>query len=224
MKRLKSEWLQLLLLLTPFCVAALLWDKLPDRMPIHWNAGGQIDGYAGKTFAALFVPTLNVAMALLLGLLPFLDPRVRKSDPDTHANFRKVFKAVRLAVTSFLGVVALAVLFIGVGYAFDISRIICVSLALLFGILGNFMGKLRPNYFVGVRTPLTLESREVWIKTHRLSAKLMVGSSILLVIAAFVVPAPLIVWITTSVILLVAFISILYSFFAYKHQQQHQPL
>jgi uncharacterized membrane protein len=192
-------------------------------MPIHWNASGQVDGYAGKTFAALFTPTVNIAMALLISVLALIDPRVRKSDPDTHSNFRKTFKIIRLAITCFMSVVSLAVICIGAGYALDMSRIICIGFALLFGVLGNFMGKLRPNYVVGIRTPWTLESPEVWIKTHRLTGRLMVAASILLLIACLVFPPSIYVWFTTAIVLLVALISILYSFLAYK-RQQHQPL
>ena len=56
MNLIKKEWLQLLILLVPFCAVALLWDKLPDQVPIHWNARGEADNYAGRTFGSLLVP------------------------------------------------------------------------------------------------------------------------------------------------------------------------
>ena len=80
MRLLKREWPQLLILALPFCAAALLWDKLPDRLPIHWNIRGEIDGYAGKTFGTLFSPALNVFVAALAAVLPRLDPKCRSYD------------------------------------------------------------------------------------------------------------------------------------------------
>ena len=80
MKRLKGEWLQLAILLLPFCAAVLLWDRLPEKMPIHWNAAGHVDGHAGKWFAALFTPTVNIGVALMIWAITFLDPRIRKAD------------------------------------------------------------------------------------------------------------------------------------------------
>lgn len=74
MKLLKNEWLQLLILAAPFCAAALLWDNLPDRLPIHWNFRGEVDGYAGKTFGAWFLPAINVVLVVLISFLPRLDP------------------------------------------------------------------------------------------------------------------------------------------------------
>src|SRR4051812_48820884 len=65
------------------------------------------------------------------------------------------------------------------------SRIIYASVALLFILLGNFMTKLRPNYFIGIRTPWTLESKEVWIKTHRVVSRVMVLGGILMLTLCF---------------------------------------
>jgi uncharacterized membrane protein len=216
---LRNEWLQLLLLIAPFCVAALLWDQLPERMPIHWNAKGEIDGYAGRTFAVLFVPFVNIGIALLAAAVALIDPKVRSSDAEGRENFRRVLRGIRVAITGCMAVVALAVILIGAGYPLDMSRVIGTALALLFGIVGNFMGKLRPNYFTGIRTPWTLESREVWIKTHRLTGRLLVGVAILLVPACLLLPSVWSVWLAVGVPTLVLLFSVFYSYFVYKKQQ-----
>jgi uncharacterized membrane protein len=216
MKWLKSEWPQLLVLLLPFCAAALLWDRLPDRMPSHWNARGEIDGYASKTFAACFVPLLNVALAALLYFLSFLDPKIQRSTPEARLNFRKVFRIVRLAFSTFMTVIALAILAIGTGLPLDMTRTIGIGLAVMLGILGNFMGKVRPNYFVGFRTPWTLESPEVWVKTHRLAGRVMVGASLLLFAAALALCGPFYTWTLVSLVICMAVVPTLYSFVLYR--------
>jgi len=210
---------QLLLLLAPFCVAALLWDKLPERMPIHWNARGEVDGYAGRTFATLFVPILNVLIALLVGGLSLIDPMIRQADPEGRANFHRVMKTFRLVFTGFFAAVALAVLYIGAGYRLDMSRIVITGLAVVFGVLGNLMGKLRPNHFTGIRTPWTLKSREVWNKTHRLTGRLFVGAAVLILASCVLLPSTVTVLLAVSVLLLVCFFSVVYSYVLYRKQQ-----
>jgi uncharacterized membrane protein len=218
MKWLKSEWPQLLILLLPVCVAALLWDKLPERMPIHWNAHGEIDGYAGKPFATFFVPALNLFIVALIYFLSRFDPRVRKAEPELQKGFQKTFRVIRLAISGFMAVVALTILGIAAGLSLDMTRIIGVGAALLIGILGNLMSKIRPNYFVGIRTPWTLESREVWIKTHRFGGRVMVAGAILLLIACFALKGVAYAFVMLSVVLTMAFVPMIYSFVIYKKE------
>ncbi len=125
MKLLKNEWLQLLILAAPFCAAALLWDKLPDRMPIHWDFRGEIDGYAGKTFGVLFLPLLNVALVVLITFLPRLDPKCRNYDAETKASIAGVFKVCRLAFSLFLSALTVAILLCALQFHFDFARFIC---------------------------------------------------------------------------------------------------
>ena len=219
MKKVKEEWLQLCILAAPFCVAALLWDKLPERMPIHWNAHGQVDGYAGKGFAAFFVPCLNIAMTALIFVLGLVDPRIRKYEPETRAQLLRTVKLVRLAISGFLCVAGLTVLAIGAGLAFDMSRVMWVGMSFLLLVIGNLMGKLRPNYFIGVRTPWTLESTDVWTKTHRLAGKVMVIGSLVVLAGSFVLPPVVQAWFAVVTIVVIAFVPLIYSYVIYKRRQ-----
>ncbi|HKQ38339.1 MAG TPA: SdpI family protein [Verrucomicrobiae bacterium] len=188
-------------------------------MPIHWNARGEIDGYAGKTFATFFIPTVNIFMVALIYCLAAIDPKVRGAQPDVRNSQRKVFGIVRLVLSGFMGIVGLAVLGIGAGLALDMSRIIGVGMALLIGVLGNFMGKIRPNYFTGIRTPWTLESPHVWIRTHRFGGRLMIAVAVLLLIACFTLKGVAWVSVMVSLILVMAFVPMIYSFIIYKKER-----
>src|SRR5215469_3497439 len=137
MKWLKSEWLQLLILAVPFCAVALLWDKLPEHIPVHWNIQGHANGFGGKAFRALLMPVLNVFLALVLGTLPFLDPRIRKYDEETRASTLHVIKIFRLIITLFNACFALALLAYALGYHFDMVRGIVGASGLLFILVGN---------------------------------------------------------------------------------------
>ena len=54
----------------------------------------------------------------------------------------------------------------------------CSPASLFFALLGNVLGKVRRNFWIGVRTPWTLASERVWIDTHRFSARLFVAIGI----------------------------------------------
>jgi uncharacterized membrane protein len=65
------------------------------------------------------------------------------------------------------------------------GRIIMTCLLVFFVILGNYLGNLRPNYFVGIRTPWTLENPETWRATHRLGGRLMFFGGLILFVTQF---------------------------------------
>jgi uncharacterized membrane protein len=224
MKPLKNEWLQLLILAGPFCVVALLWDKLPAQIPIHWGIHGQVNGYTGKVFGTLFMPILNVFLALLLGALPFLDSRFRKYDDETKASTFRVMKFFRLIITLFNACFALAILAFALHYRFDMVRGIVSASGLLFIIVGNFLGKLRPNTFSGIRTPWTLASRTVWLKTHRVGGHIMVAGGICMLFGSFLMPgAESFFWCFIPVFILMMAIPIIYSYVCFRAKKDAHP-
>ena len=168
----------MLILALPFFAAVLLWDKLPDRLPIHWNLWGEIDGYSAKPFGTLFLPTLNVALVALIGILPRFNPKCRSYEADTRASLARVFRIFRLAFSLFLSAVTLAMISVALNSHLDMGRFVAGGLGVMFAVMGNSMGKLRPNYFAGFRTPWTRQSLTVWMKTHRLGGRLMVGGGL----------------------------------------------
>jgi len=193
MKIQKREWLQILILAAPFCVAAALWNKLPDPMPNHWGINGQVDGYASKPVAALLLPCINLAFTALMLVLPRIDPKFARYDEETKASLRRTFAAMRLAVTLYLSFLALVVVVTPLYPAIRIPTVIGSGAGLLLMVLGNLMTKLRPNWFFGIRTRWTLESRDIWIKTHRLGGRLMMAGGVCILIFGLLLPMKLFV-------------------------------
>jgi uncharacterized membrane protein len=221
MKLLKNEWLQLLILAAPFCAAALLWDKLPDRMPFHWNIRGEIDGCVGKHFGALFFPILNVTLVVLLAFLPRLDPKCRNYDAETKASSAGVFKVSRLASSLFLSALTIAIFLVSLQFQFDLTRVVFGGAGLLTVVIGNSLTKLRPNWFAGFRTPWSLKSRAVWMKTHRLGGRLMVGCGLGMIVESLFLPA----WLCllaggVPMIILVGIVPVVYSYFSYRAEKK----
>lgn len=218
---LKKEWVQIIILAVPYCAAALLWDRLPAKLPIHWNYRGEVDGYAGKVFGTLFLPSVGVVMALLLPLLRRLDPKCRNYDEETKASIAGVFRTSRLAISLFMTVISLATLAVAMNVPVNISRVVTGGMGVLFIVLGNCMGRLRPNYFAGFRTPWSLESRTVWLKTHRLGGRLMMLCGAGVLVESFVLPVPVLIFAAViPVLILVGIVPAVYSYFSYRAERK----
>ena len=78
----KQDWLEIALLLAPFLFLALQWDKFPQRIPIHWDLHGKINGWSSKSFGLLMLPVTNVFAWLLLRFIHRIDPKVRHCPMD----------------------------------------------------------------------------------------------------------------------------------------------
>lgn len=154
-----------------FMWAAVKWPTLPDRIPVHWNTDGAVDGYAGKFVGLLLPPLVTLAVYLALRYLPRIDP-IRPN----YSSFAGTYLLVRVAVVlSMAFSFAVAVLAIFNQGAVPRDRLEVGVVAVLFVILGGAMGKFRPNWFVGIRTPWTLSSKVSWVKTHRVGGWVFVG-------------------------------------------------
>jgi uncharacterized membrane protein len=186
-----------------------------------------VDGYERKAFRTLIVPTINLLMALFMGLLPLIDPKLRKHGAEVKASLWRTVRIIRLGITAFLSIISLAMLAVALGMFKDSARFSYVGhrgIALLFILLGNFMTKLRPNYFIGIRTPWTLESNEVWTKTHRVAGRLMVMGGCLMLVLCWVVPLEQYVyWVLLPVVAAFSIFSILYSYVIYKKREITPP-
>jgi len=120
---------------------------------------------------------------------------------------------MRLAVSLFLSILALAVLAAPFHPALQIALIAVTGVGLLLMVLGNLMTKLRPNWFCGIRTPWTLESREVWTRTHRLGGRLMMAGGAFIFIFALLLPIKLLILcVLLPAIAVMSLVPIVYSY------------
>lgn len=177
---LKNDWLILVLILFGFALGVYFYPSLPDKVPIHWNASGQINGYGNKLFGAFGLPAINLGMYIMFLALPKIDPSKKN-----YPNFKSTYQFLKyLLIIFFLGM-QLMTLLIATGVVVNKPMFIQIMVSLLFILLGNVMGRIKHNYFIGIRTPWTLASEEVWRKTHRLAAPLWVIGGILNILLAF---------------------------------------
>ncbi len=174
----RTEWPHWLLLAVMFVLAATTWRVTPDRIPMHWNAVGQVDGWGGKFEGLLAVPLVALGIYLLLLLVPRLDP-----GRDNYAAFAGPYATIRLAtLLEMAAIYTLVVLWVR-GIRVNMGVWVPVLVGSLLVIVGNLLGKVRPNWFVGVRTPWTLSSKRSWSRTHRVGGRLLVLMGALLMVS-----------------------------------------
>ena len=181
----RRDWPHWLVIAAMFVASALIYPGAPDRIPTHWNIRGEVDGHGGRIEGLFLVPVIALGMYALLVVLPRLDP-----GRANYASFSGPYAVIRLALTATMAGVHALILATVLGYAVDAGRWMPLGIGLLFVVLGNVMGKVRPNYFVGIRTPWTLASARSWEQTHRVGGRLFVISGAALMLAALIdVPA-----------------------------------
>jgi uncharacterized membrane protein len=175
----RSEAICLLLLVAMFVAAGVMWSSAPDTIPTHWGDSGEPDSYGGKFEGLLLLPLIALGIYVLLLVLPRVDPR-----REHYARFQGAWTVLRTVIVAvFAGVYGVVVLWVK-GVHVDTFVVVGLMIGLLFMVLGNYMGKLRSTWFVGIRTPWTLSSEESWNKTHRLGGKLVFLLGLALVVFA----------------------------------------
>jgi uncharacterized membrane protein len=177
----RREWPHGLALTAMFAGSAWAWERVTPPIPTHWNFRGEVDGYGGRFEGLLLVPLIALGLYVLLLVLPRIDP-----GRANYASFAEPYAVIRFALTATMVAVHLLVLATALGYPVDAGRWIPVGVGVLFLVMGNVMGKVRPNYFVGIRTPWTLASARSWEKTHRVGGRLFVIGGAALIVAALV--------------------------------------
>ncbi|WP_233841387.1 SdpI family protein [Dyella sp. 2HG41-7] len=209
-----------LLLSTLFLVvllAAFLWlyPHMPARVPTHWNAQGQINGYMSPQWA-VGTPMIIIALiAVLAVLLPVISPRGYDIKP-----FVAVYSTIMLATQVVVLVAGLGVLLNAAGHTVRMPLVGMLAAGALLMVMGNYMGKLRKNFFIGIRTPWTLASDAVWERTHRMGGWLFMLAGLAMVAMAFAGSSlTLLIVVVASIVL----IPPAYSYVVYRRIEKKNP-
>jgi uncharacterized membrane protein len=192
------------------------YPHLPNIIPMHWDIRGRVNGWGPKWWLLLTGPGSMVFMVLLFAALPWLSPKKFEVD-----SFRATYLYIMIALVALLAYVHLLILFSALGVVVDVSRALEGGVCLLFALLGNVLGKVRRNFFVGVRTPWTIANEQVWNATHRFAAKTFFAGGLLGLIVV-ILRAPL--WLPIAAILIAALAPVIYSLVFYKQLERHGGL
>lgn len=158
----RTELPLLLLIAAMFVLAAVTWSTAPARIPVHWGLHGSVDRYGGRPEGLLLPPIMAAVVYVLLLLVPLIDP-----GRANYARFAGAYYAIRASILVLFALLYGVMHLVIRGYAVDVPRAVGLLVGGIFFVLGNLLGKIRPNWFVGVRTPWTLSSKLSWTHTHR---------------------------------------------------------
>lgn len=202
---LKKNKACLVIFLLSFILAAAAYPFLEESIPIHWNASGEIDGYGNKLWIFM-----EPAFILLLTILMEI---TRKVDPkrSSYNKFEGSYGGLKIAIALLLLAVQILTIAVCFGAKVQIATVLPLLVGILFCYIGNMMPKIKHNYFVGVKTPWTLNDPEVWFRTHRFAGKIWFVGGIFIIFTAFLPGSAKFVALFTAAIIMAA-IPMIYSY------------
>ena len=187
----------------------VVYAKLPDTIPTHWGIDGKPDAWGPKESSSFLCIYLMLGLTAMFAVLPALSPKTK----PIH-NFRDTYDLIGYIIIALTGYIQVIVL-LGAQGSINVGFAIILGMLIMFGLMGNNLGKIKPNYYMGIRTPWTLESDLVWEKTHRLAGRLLVGTSVLAIILVFAGLEPFYaIFLCVGALIGPAF----YSYFLYKQE------
>jgi len=199
-----------LVTLFPMLAGILLWNRLLDKIPIHWNSAGEIDGWGSKPFA-VFGLTLIIFACQWLCILASL------ADPKNKNQGMKPIKLV-LWICPVMSIWASTMIYTAaMGVELSMELLMPVLMGVLFIIVGNYLPKCKQNYTIGIKIPWTLDSEENWNQTHRMAGRLWVIGGILMIFAVFL-PNKFMVAAMVIVLLVMVTVPMIYSYRLYKNR------
>ena len=207
----KHRWTAPLLIAAMWAFALAVYPRLPARIPTHWDLRGHANGWGGPGAAFLF-PAIGTGLWLLMLVLPRIDPR--------RANWEKFRDEVRVLVNVmvlFAAWIEAVVLGVGLGWEVDTGRAVLGGVGVLLAVIGNYLPRIRSNWFIGIRTPWTLSSERVWRDTHRIGGRAFVAGGVAMVLAGFL-PGLFAEGAAVAAVMLASLVPVVYSYVAWRRE------
>lgn len=208
----KKELPLLVIVLVPFIYLAYIWDELPSKVPIHWNFKGEIDRYGDKTELIIIPFLLPLFIYLVFLVVPKIDPKNKLNQMGGK------LQTIKFLLTSFMSILALFFIYTAKNQSLANPNYFVLIVGVVFSILGNYFKTIKPNYFIGIRTPWTLESETVWKKTHELGGKMWLIGGVLIVISSLILNESLNFMIFLIITGVITIIPMVYSYLIYKNE------
>lgn len=208
MEKLKKEIPFIAIALLPFAYLAYIWNELPKEVPMHWNASGEIDRWGDKSELFMMIFMLTGITYLIFLVIPYIDPKQKLQNMGNKLN------NLRMILGLFMSALAIYILF-SVQQKTSNPVLIFPLVGLLFAFLGNYFKTIKPNYFIGIKTPWTLENEEVWKKTHLLGGKLWFVGGLLMALT-FVLPNNIQIYTFLTIVGVITIVPIVYSYLEFK--------
>lgn len=208
-----NEFILWAIMLTPFIYLASIWNSLPETVATHFNSEGVADGWGSKN-TLIWLP---FAMIFLTYFLMWLAPKI---DPKKKLKaMGKRYDQIRWVIIGLMSALSILIIYSSNMEGIQLNNsLLYAGIGVFYSLIGNYFPTIKHNYFVGIRTPWTLENEEVWKKTHRMAGPLWMIGGVLVVLTALLLPSNLVFTSFIVLTLLMAFIPMIYS---YKIFQDH---
>lgn len=203
---------QAIVALSSLALSFVIGAGLPDRVVTHWGINGQPDGWGSKWVAMLLMPAILIGMAGLTAVLPRLSPKGFQLE-----NSGKTYGWLMFVVSCLMAAIHVVILLKTAGATFDIVRATLVVLFAAWIVMGNVIGRVRRNYYMGIRTPWTLSSERVWTATHRAAGFQWVIGGVVGLLAALVGVSPAFMF---AYFMVLCFVPVVHSYVLYQRLER----
>ncbi|HEV8266293.1 MAG TPA: SdpI family protein [Gemmatimonadales bacterium] len=213
----RSRWFGLVVAALAAVLSIWAYPRLPETVATHWSLQGRPDDYSSRLWAVAVMPLVILALTGVFAVLPRVDPR-----RENYGKFLHSYWLIANAVLVFMGVAHALIIANGLGYSVQVDRLMPLGVGLLLAFLGNYITRVEPNWFVGIRTPWTLSSDSVWRKVHRTAGWLFVIGGLVIAAAAFA-PRRAFVPLFIATIVAAAGIPVVQSYILWRREQDAKP-
>ena len=198
-----------LVTLIPILIGLILWGKLPDQIPIHWDINGNVDDYGTKAQAVFLMPLVLLAIHWVCAVVTSLDPKKKNISDKAFALVLWLIPIISLVCNSMAFAAAL-------GHNINVNVIMPLLMGALFIVIGNYLPKCKQSYTVGIKLPWTLEDEENWNKTHRLAGFIWVIGGVIIMATALLNTF----WILFVALVPMVIVPVVYSYSLYKKKNK----
>jgi uncharacterized membrane protein len=207
---LKKELPLIGIVLAPFVYLAIIWNTLPEKVPTHWNYKGEVDKWGDKYSLIALLFLLPVLTYVLMLVIPKIDPKKKIEQMGGK------YYQLKFILVLFMSTLAFIILYISVNQFTSSPNLIFIPIGVLFIALGNYFKVIQPNYFIGIKTPWTLENKEVWKLTHILAGKLWIIGGLLIVLGSLTIDKSVFIYVFIVTIAILTIVPVIYSYIKFK--------
>ncbi|MEQ5790171.1 SdpI family protein [Muricauda sp. NFXS6] len=209
---LKKELPLIGIVLLPFLYLAYVWNQLPAQVPLHYNIKGEVDRYGDKSELILIPIMTSLLIYVIFLAVPHIDPKKQIQ------KMGKKYDTLKWVITTFMSVLALFIIYTAKNQSFANPNYILLLCGVLFILLGNYFKTIKANYFIGIRTPWTLENESVWKETHKLGGKIWFAGGLLVILSSLIFDERTNFIIFMTIIAVMVLVPVVYSYLLFKKQ------
>lgn len=212
--KLKKELPLIGIVLLPFLYLAYIWNQLPEQVPLHYDIKGEVNRYGDKSELILIPILLPLLIYVIFLVVPYIDPKKQIQKMGNK------YQSLKLILTTFMSALALYIIHTTKTDSFGNPNVMFLIIGAMYVILGNYFKTIKANYFIGIRTPWTLESETNWNETHRLGGKVWFVGGLLVIVCSLLLDAEINFKVFMGITIIIALIPIVYSYLLYRKQQK----